>query len=119
MNDDEPSTRELDRRFDRLERSITAGFDKIDARLDRMVSSEMFSMFQQNNEQRLTAVEKDATEVDGRCLARRDQLQSEIDQVERSRAEDRRMVIKSTVAFAATILAALISAVISVVLFLI
>lgn len=106
---DEPTTRELDRMLGQLRAHIDRGFDKIDARLDRMITAETFAAHQRSAEQRMAAIEAGLSAAETRWGASRDHLQAEIDQVEQGRATDRRMMIKATIAAAATLLAAVIT----------
>lgn len=98
---DEPTTHELGRRFDRLEASLDKGFARIDARMDRLVNAEAFEMHRQNLDQRLSGLETDMANMDGRRATDRQQIGDEIDRLdgrittgEERRAADRRNVLK-------------------------
>lgn len=82
LNAGEPTNWELDRRFGRLETSLESGFRRMDERLDKMVTTDVFAINQQSTEARLTA------------LAAEDKaLEQKVDRIEERRATDRRLMI--------------------------
>lgn len=94
MAESEPTTGELARRFDRLDNSIDSGFRRIDERLDRMVSTDVFAMSQAAFTTRLdTLTARDAA------------LEQELKRIEEHRRTDRRTLFTS--AFTAVAAAAI------------
>lgn len=82
MSENEPTTGELARRFDRLDSNIETGFRKIDERLDRMVSTDVFNLNQVTMNARLeTLTAKDVA------------LEQKIERVEERRTTDRRLLV--------------------------
>lgn len=96
MSENEPTTGELARRFDRLDSNIESGFRRIDERLDRMVSTDVFTMSQAAFTTRLDALtSKDAA------------LEQKLERVEEVRRTDRRALFTSAIS---AVVAALIAA---------
>lgn len=118
----EPTAWELDRRFDRLDKTLEAGFRHIGARLDKMVTVDVFTVSQRSTEQRLASFESAVTAVESRCKDNRMYLQNEIDQVENridhvedARAADRRMMVKAMVGAGATIAGTVLAFILSII----
>lgn len=94
----EPTAWELDRRFGRLEQSIEAGFRRMDERLDRMVTVDVFTLSQRGNEQRIAGIESDVAADRERCAKNREALEQRIQSVEEVRRSDRRATVQAAVA---------------------
>lgn len=103
----EPTNWELDRRFGRLEQSIEKGFSRIDARLDKVVTTEVFTIAQQHTENRMSQLGKEVAHVEQRCDDQSNRLQDEIGRVEEARAQDRRNIIRVAAGAGVSILVAL------------
>lgn len=63
---DDPTPGELERRLDRLDRNLEQGFKQINDRLDKVVSSEVFAMYQQGTDRRLSDQESFRGEAEKR-----------------------------------------------------
>lgn len=112
----EPSNSELDRRFNRLENSINAGFDRLDKQIAQLVSHDVFALFREAIQQRVTAAEERgntlAAQHDKDVKALQEDIELEQENrakdrraLEQQRADDRRNMIKVVVTFAGSILA--------------
>lgn len=86
----EPTPGELDRRLDRIDRNIEAGFAKIENKLTRMVTTKMFELAQANTQRQLDGLNDAQAAAERRWVESRDTLRDEIGQVEQQRADDRR-----------------------------
>lgn len=86
----EPTNWELDRRFGQLERSLEAGFSRIDSRLDKMVTADVFALNQRTTEARISELGSSVSALEQRGVEARKHLQGEIDRVEVARDKDRR-----------------------------
>ncbi|GAB3209824.1 hypothetical protein GCM10027294_25750 [Marinactinospora endophytica] len=94
---DEPSAWELQRSLADMRTDLREGFAQVNARLDRVVSSDLFSAYQVQVAQRFAEVEKDLatlqTEVTEERKAHREEHRAD----ERQRAADRKWVMSAIV----------------------
>lgn len=88
--DNEPTTGELARRFDRLDNSIESGFRRLDERLDKMVTTDVFTISQQSNETRIAQLGSAMAALEQKGADAHRQRQNEINEVRASRDKDRR-----------------------------
>ncbi|MGP4095487.1 hypothetical protein [Nonomuraea sp. KM90] len=97
MTADEPTLGEVVRSLARIERDLGTRFDGITARLDRVITVELYEAHQKAVEQRFVAVESEATDLKEQRL--RD---------DEKRTADRRMVVGAliTAKLSPTIIAA-------------
>lgn len=112
MLTDDPTTRELDRRLDRIEQAVKEGIAMLRDEMRNLLRADTFEAHRQHMTQRIADVEADVTRVDTARVKDRDTLQREITQVEQNRAADRRNMTKAGVG----LLAAIVGAVLSVLL---
>lgn len=90
MLSEEPTPRELERRLDKIDTSIERGFEQINGRLDQMVSTEVFQMYKQGADHRISELEKNQEDTARRAggLEQSRATRDELEQM-RSRQESR------------------------------
>lgn len=94
LSDDPPTNSELDRRFDRLENSINAGFARIDQQISSLVTHDMFALYQRSIEQRVATGEEYMGRLNEQHVADIQSVRGEVDRVNQARGDDRRNLVK-------------------------
>lgn len=85
---DEPTPWELHRSMEALRRSLESGFASLNARLDRVVSSELFAAYQQHVQKEFDDHERELAAI----KADREADKKERDTEKSQRANDRRLI---------------------------
>lgn len=64
MPDDQPSPRELQRWLTGMQRDMNSRFDKLDQRLDRLVTTDTLKMVTERWDEQLRVIRKDITDLE-------------------------------------------------------
>lgn len=95
---DEPTAGELARIGDRLRADMRDGFNSINARLDKLPSSELVTQLVANLEHRVREAESKVARVEKDAENKITRLEDDIKDERKARAADRRLVIGAVLA---------------------
>lgn len=127
MADDGPTPGELSRRLDRIDKNLDSGFVKLENRLDKMVTAEVFQQAQQAQQREAAELRDQIGSLETRrvnedCNLRslvgdvETSLRGSINGVEQQRAADRRALTKAGIAAAVAVITLLLGAILPLLL---